>query len=82
MDVRVKWFFQAETANKNRHTLIEKDHLGNWSPEKDCCWRLTFRQPACAEAIFRVLTLKKIASEQVVEMLFTQKFFSGLQSPE
>ena len=48
MDVRVKWFFQAETVNKNRHTLIEKDHLGNWSPEKDCCWRLTFRQPACA----------------------------------
>ena len=25
--------------------MIEKDHLGNWSPEKDCCWRLTFRQP-------------------------------------
>ena len=45
MDVRVKWFFQAETVNKNRHTLIEKDHLGNWSPETDCCWRLTFRLP-------------------------------------
>ena len=26
-------------------TLIENDHLGDWSPEKDCCWRLTFLQP-------------------------------------
>ena len=26
------------------NTLIEKDHLGDWSPEKDCCLRL-FRQP-------------------------------------
>ena len=26
-------------------TLIENDHLGDWSPEKDCCLRLTFRQP-------------------------------------
>ena len=24
-------------------TLIEKDHLGDWSPEKDYCLRLTFR---------------------------------------
>ena len=28
-----------------KYTLIEKDHLGDWSPEKDCCLRLTFRQP-------------------------------------
>ena len=31
-----------------KHTKIEikiKDHVGDWSPEKDCCWRLTFRQP-------------------------------------
>ena len=26
-------------------TLIEKDHLGDWSPEKDCCLWLTFQQP-------------------------------------
>ena len=26
-------------------TLIKKDHLGDWSPEKDCCLRLTFQQP-------------------------------------
>ena len=24
---------------------IENDHLGDWSPEKDFWWRLTFRQP-------------------------------------
>ena len=23
--------------------MIEKDHLGNWSPEKDWCWWLTFQ---------------------------------------
>ena len=22
---------------KVKRTLIEKDHLGDWSPEKDCC---------------------------------------------
>ena len=25
--------------------LIEKDHLGDWNPEKDCCLRLPFQQP-------------------------------------
>ena len=25
--------------------LIENDHLGDWSAEKDCGWRLSFRQP-------------------------------------
>ena len=25
--------------------MIKKDYLGDWSPDKDCCWRLTFRQP-------------------------------------
>ena len=28
------------------YTLIVKDHLGHWSPEKDCCLWLTFRQLA------------------------------------
>jgi len=23
--------------NNNYYTVIEKDHLGDWSPEKDCC---------------------------------------------
>ena len=26
-------------------TLIENDHLVDWSPEKDCCWQLTFQKP-------------------------------------
>ena len=37
---------------------VEKDHLGDWSPEKDC-WPLLFAtdvSKTCAEAIFRVLT--------------------------
>ena len=24
--------------NNNNNTLIEKDHLGDWSPEKDYCY--------------------------------------------
>ena len=24
--------------NNNNNTLIAKDQLGDWSPEKDCCW--------------------------------------------
>ena len=28
---------------QEKHTLIEKDHPGDWSPEEDGCWRLTFR---------------------------------------
>ena len=31
--------------NNNYDSLIENDHLGEWSPENDCCWRLKFRQP-------------------------------------
>ena len=28
------------------HTLIKNDCLDDWSPEKSCCWQLTFQQPA------------------------------------
>ena len=31
------------TERYKLYTLVEKDHLGDWSPEKDCCLRLTFR---------------------------------------
>lgn len=27
-----------------RIVLIENDHLEDWSPKKDCCWPLIFRQ--------------------------------------
>ena len=45
--------------------LIDNDHLGDWSPEKDNCWRLTFRQPVrkLSSDIFLCL---KMASAQVV----------------
>ena len=26
-------------------TPVENNHLGDWSPKKDCCWQLMFRQP-------------------------------------
>lgn len=26
-------------------TLTVNNHLGEWCPEKDCCWQLTFQQP-------------------------------------
>ena len=41
--------------------LIENDHLGHWSPEKDCLW-LTFRQP-----------VRKPSSAQVVETSVANK---------
>ena len=31
-------------GNKAENNLVYKDHLGDWSPEKDCCWWLTFWQ--------------------------------------
>ena len=46
-----------------RSTSIEKDYLGDWSPEKDCCLWLTFRQPVRKQSS---VTLK-MASAQVVE---------------
>ena len=50
---------------KKKKTLIENDHLGDWSPEKDNCCRLTFRQPVrkLSSDIFLCL---KMASAQVV----------------
>ena len=29
--------FSSLTTGTSYTTLIEKDHLGDWSPEKDCC---------------------------------------------
>ena len=30
-------------VKKKINILNENDHMGDWSPEKDCCWRLMFR---------------------------------------
>ena len=41
-------FFLPTSTNKLSvyyFILIENDNLGDWSPEKDCFWWLTFRQP-------------------------------------
>ena len=40
------------------YALIENDHLGDCSPEKDCCWLLTFRQPVQKPSSDSSLTLK------------------------
>ena len=54
--------------------MIEKDHLGDWSPEEDCMLFVTDVSTTCAEAIVRVkilhLTLK-MASAQVVKTSVT-----------
>ena len=60
-------------------TLIEKGHLGAWSPEKDCCLWLTFRQPVRKPSSeWNHLTLK-MASAQVVETIVANN--SPYQTP-
>ena len=73
-----KWF----EPRSNIPWLI-KDHMGDWSPEKDCCLRLTFRPCTCAEAIFRVKSLDfedgfRTGCRNVSRK---QQSFLGLQSP-
>ena len=34
---RLQGVFDDQSSNKKKTTLIEKDHLGDRSPEKDCC---------------------------------------------
>ena len=60
-------------------TLNEIDHLGDWSPEKDCCLWLTFWQPVrkpssessdVSSETSDDLTLK-MASTQVIETSVT-----------
>ena len=50
--------------------LIEKHHLGDWSPEKDCCLRLTFRQPVRKPSsessdIFRTALIRHHRTQEV-----------------
>ena len=37
---RLNWLRRIvdDSYNSKETTLIEKDHLGDWSPEKDCCY--------------------------------------------
>ena len=45
--MKVFFFLPTSTSKLSVYyfMLIENDHLCDWSPEKDCFWRLTFRQP-------------------------------------
>ena len=52
-------------------TLIEKDRLGDCSPEKDCCLELSFRQPVQKPFLDRVFLPLKTASALVVETSVT-----------
>ena len=41
--VLLSFFFQLSFSMPSKFIitvieLIENDHLGDWSPEKDCCW--------------------------------------------
>ena len=75
IDVYVKEF--NNNNNNNNNTLIEKDHLGDWSPEKDCCLRPTFRQPVPSSS--RCYTLK-ILAETCVQSALRNMFQQGLHS--
>jgi len=55
--------------------LIEKDHLGDWSPEKDLF--VTDVSTTCAEAILRLHLTLKMASAQVVKMSGTNNSPQG-----
>ena len=70
IDVYVREFNNNNNSNKNNNnnnTLIEKDHLGDWSPEKDCYLRPTFRQPVPSSS--RSYTLKLLAETCVQSAL-------------
>ena len=54
--------FKKIICTQEKHTLIEKDHLGYWSPEKDCCLWLMFQQPM-RKSESSLLTLKMPSSE-------------------
>ena len=43
--VMFDFLFLETQIEQYSFTLIENDHLGDWSPENGCCWRLAFRQP-------------------------------------
>ena len=59
--------------------LIEHDHLGDWSPENDYCWRLTFDN-LCKGHLQSQVTLK-MTSAQVVKTSVTNVPAVRLRSP-
>ena len=53
------FFQQYILAYCKHYILIENDDLGDWSPKKDCCWRLYIALAICSEAFFRVKWLRR-----------------------
>ena len=49
------------TPSSPQYTLIENDHLGDWSRENGCFWRLTFRQPVRKLSLELNITIKPAA---------------------
>ena len=61
--------------------MIENDLLGDWSPEKDCCWRLTFRQPVWKPKINHLTLAEDGFRTGCRNVGRQQQSYSGLQSP-
>ena len=53
---------------------IEDDHLRDKSPEMDCCWRLTFRQPSSESSrVFTMTNIKRPDDEKIFFILLRFK---------
>ena len=61
-------------AQVKLEALIEDDHLGDWSTEKDCCWGLTFLQVKWLDSEDGFFSACWKVSHQ-------QQSFSGLRTP-
>ena len=64
--------------------MIENNHQGDWRPEKDCCWLLTFRQPV--RKPFSESNEKEMTEDGFRtgcrEVSRKHQSFTGLQSPD
>lgn len=45
-------------------TFIEKDHLSDWSSEKDYCLQLTFRQPVLQARQIENVSVRHLLTEK------------------
>ena len=61
--------------------LIRNDHLGDWSPEKDCFRRLRFRQPVWKPSS-EALTLKMAPAQVVKTSVANNGLSQGSNHPD
>ena len=52
------------------YSLIEKDHLGDWSPEKDCCYWLMLRQPVRKPSSESSGSVSQLKRTPITQMIF------------